>query len=231
VSLLISCVTTPPPPSETIRLTPSEKTEKVQLPPTKLSPPSAKDTVSTKEPPVGFVRYTVKAGDSLITLANRFGMSLESLKSVNGLSETALKEGTVIFVPKIDVPESVEGEPFSYPVIGRLVANFETIVDNAPSRGIEIAVPFGTPVKASRTGVVSYVSECFPGYGGLVLIRHGNYCTLYGFLSEIYVACGSRVRKGEVIGKSGKSPYSGKERLRFRIYDGDTAVNPALFIK
>ncbi|MCX7702777.1 MAG: LysM peptidoglycan-binding domain-containing M23 family metallopeptidase [Planctomycetota bacterium] len=191
---------------------------------------SAREMV-VKEPPVGFARYTVRAGDTISGLASRFGMSVETLKAVNNLSDSSVREGSVIFVPKVEIPENDEREPFSYPVKGRIVANFDTLVDNAPCRGIEIAVPFATAVTASRTGVVEYVSHFFPGYGGLVLIRHGNYRTLYGFLSEIYVVPGSRVRKGEILGRSGRSPYSGKERIRFRIYDGDTAINPLLFLK
>lgn len=184
-----------------------------------------------ERPPVGFKAYRIKAGDTLSTIAEKHGISVRLLKKINNLLSDDIYEGETIFVPCDDVPGFIKDESFAYPVKGRAVGYFNSIVDGAPCLGVEFAVKYGTEVRASRTGVVVYISKRLPGYGGLVIVRHGRYRTLYGFLSEIYVRVGSRVRKGEIIGRSGRSPYSKKERLRFRIYDGDTSINPLLFLK
>ena len=182
-------------------------------------------------PPLGFKGYKVRAGDTLASIAKDHKTSVEVLRRVNNLLGDEIYEGETLFVPRNDVAECVRGESFSYPVRGRVVGRFGSLIDGAPCRGLEFAVRYGTEVRASRTGIVVFVADRLPGYGRAVIIKHGRYRTFYGFLSEVYVRVGSRIRKGEVIAKSGRSPYSRKERLRFRIYDGDTPVNPLLFLK
>ena len=212
-----------PPRTATRRTTPEQDTSSQKTSP---SPLRERGT-----PPVGFKRYKVRAGDTLASIAKEYRTSVEVLREVNNLLGDEIYEGEILFVPRNDVAEYVEGESFSYPVRGKVVGRFGTLIDGAPCRGLEFAVRYGTEVRASRTGIVVFIADRLPGYGRAVIIRHGRYRTFYGFLSEVYVRVGSRIRKGEVIAKSGRSPYSKKERLRFRIYDGDTPVNPLLFLK
>jgi len=168
----------------------------------------------------GTLPYQVRRGDTLYSIAKRYGTTVEALVSLNGEAvRKGIKAGQVILVPSPDVPEFVAGEKFRWPALGRVVAGFGERLEGARIEGLEIALPEGTPVKASRTGVVTYVSEDFPGFGGLVVMRHGDYRTVYARLSEIYVQAGRKVGQGFVIGRSGR-------RLHFRIYRGREALDP-----
>lgn len=54
-----------------------------------------------------FIRYTVKKGETLKTIARKFGVSAEELRSINGLASSRIKAGKVILVP---VPKEEEEE-------------------------------------------------------------------------------------------------------------------------
>ena len=179
----------------------------------------------------GTWRYKVERGDTLFSVAKRFGTTVADLKRLNDLKNDSLATGQILLVPERPVPEVVEGETFGPPVNGRVASRFGSLRLRATCWGVEYAVPAGTPVVASRTGTVVQVSRKFPGYGGLVVIRHGRWRTVYGYMSEIGVRAGRRVRKGTVIGRSGRCPYDGAERLHFRIYEGRHARDPLSLIR
>jgi len=92
--------------------------------------------------------------------------------------------------------------------------------------GVDIAAPWGTPVRATSDGVVSFAGR----HGG-----HGNYVRLemgggigtgYGHLSRIAVAYGQRVRAGEIIGYVGSTGLSTGPHLHYEMYRGGRTVNP-----
>ena len=68
--------------------------------------------------------------------------------------------------------------------------------------GRDIAAPEGTPVVASRSGIV-LSSGLAGGYGLAIELEHRatHRRTLYGHLSELYVRSGDAVQQGEVIGR------------------------------
>ena len=60
--------------------------------------------------------------------------------------------------------------------------------------GYDIAVPVGTPVHPTQSGIV-YYAGAYKGYGNLVVVEHGEgYVTMYGHNSEILVKPGDKVR-------------------------------------
>jgi lipoprotein NlpD len=118
---------------------------------------------------------------------------------------------------------------FVWPVRGKLVTGFGTFAGKS-SKGVEIAVPHGTPVVAAAAGKVIY-SKDMRGYGNLIILEHAdNYFTVYGFNAKNLVAVNSFIGKGERIALSG-TPSSGKSpRLHFEIRKGKTAVNPIFYL-
>lgn len=51
------------------------------------------------EQPAGYFNYTVKSGDTLWLLANRFGTTVDAIKRLNGLSSDNLQIGQVLRIP------------------------------------------------------------------------------------------------------------------------------------
>jgi len=48
----------------------------------------------------GTVRHTVKPGDSLSSLATKYGTSVSSIKKANGISGTMIRDGKTLVIPK-----------------------------------------------------------------------------------------------------------------------------------
>ncbi|WP_437178063.1 M23 family metallopeptidase [Geomonas diazotrophica] len=75
-------------------------------------------------------------------------------------------------------------------------------------RGIDIAVPVGTPVRATRGGRVAFAGER-RGYGATVILAHDNGDrTLYGHNASVNVRSGEWVEAGTVLALSGNSGRS-----------------------
>jgi lipoprotein NlpD len=118
---------------------------------------------------------------------------------------------------------------FAWPVRGQVVSAFGS-GDGKAGKGIEIAVPLGTPVTAAAAGKVIY-SGTIRGFGNLVILEHAdNYFTVYGFNSKNLVPIDSFVGQGDRIALSG-APSGGKSpRLHFEIRKGKTAANPIFYL-
>ncbi len=81
--------------------------------------------------------------------------------------------------------------------------------------GIDIAVPVGTPVRATRPGRILFAGER-SGYGATVIVEHSNGDrTLYGHNSMIRVSPGDRVEAGTVLAFSGNSGRSTGPHVHF----------------
>lgn len=82
-------------------------------------------------------------------------------------------------------------------------------------RGIDIAVPVGTPVRATRKGRVVFAGPR-SGYGSTVIVEHANGDrTLYGHNSLIRVRTGDLVESGTVVASSGNTGRSTGPHIHF----------------
>ena len=82
-------------------------------------------------------------------------------------------------------------------------------------RGIDIAVPVGTPVLAVRKGRVVFAGER-RGYGGTVIVEHDNGDrTMYGHNSLVRVTTGELVESGTVVAFSGNTGRSTGPHVHF----------------
>jgi murein DD-endopeptidase MepM/ murein hydrolase activator NlpD len=97
--------------------------------------------------------------------------------------------------------------------------------------GIDIAVPLGTPVRASGGGSVSEAGYN-ADYGLFVLLRHpSGYETMYGHMSRLIAAEGDQVQAGQVIGLSGNSGRSTAPHLHFEIRRDAKSIDPLELVK
>jgi len=82
-------------------------------------------------------------------------------------------------------------------------------------RGIDIVVPVGTAVRATRPGLILFAGER-SGYGATVIVEHGNGDrTLYGHNSLVRVTPGELVEAGTVLAFSGNSGRSTGPHVHF----------------
>ena len=92
--------------------------------------------------------------------------------------------------------------------------------------GIDIGVPYGTPIHAAAAGTILYCGW-ESGYGNLVVIDHGgNLATAYGHQSSIAVTCGQHVDQGQVIGYVGCTGHCTGPHLHFEVRIDGNAVDP-----
>ena len=117
---------------------------------------------------------------------------------------------------------------WSPPVDGPVARSFEApaFAYGPGHRGIDFAVPPGTPVRASGDGVVAFAG---PVAGSLhVVVAHdGNLRTTYAFLAGISVRAGERVPRGQVVGSAGSSgPEHEAGGLHFGVRLGDRYLDP-----
>ena len=145
--------------------------------------------------------------------------AIEPTSSVNMVKPTA--------TPSDDEAGASGAAGFRWPVRGRVVAGYGPKPTGQQNDGINISVPEGTPVKASEDGVVAYAGNELKGYGNLVLIRHANgYVTAYAHASELMVKRGDKVKRGQVIAKSGQTGNVSSPQLHFQVRKGSTPVDP-----
>ncbi len=93
-------------------------------------------------------------------------------------------------------------------------------------RGVDIAVPAGTPVRAMTGGRVRFAGEQ-NGYGRAVWIDHGGgVLAVYAHLSRLDVATRDAVGPGQIIGLSGSSGHATGPHLHFEVWRWGRPVDP-----
>ncbi|MBB5074290.1 murein DD-endopeptidase MepM/ murein hydrolase activator NlpD [Bartonella callosciuri] len=259
--------------------------------------------------------YIVQSGDTLLSIARQIGVSVETLKLANGISNNSIYIGQVLVIPnkraeatsithnngwvasrtessfqsrsmpsvknkkdsslnkapvttvpstkidksnaeqnfsrqrmsldhKIDVSEAVSHADkgvtpqatgisrMRWPVRGRLLSHFGQKRGTTTNRGIDIAVPEGSSVKAAENGVVIYASDGLKELGNVVMIRHeNNIITIYGCNSKLFVHKGQRIQRGDEIAKSGVSGNVKTPRLYFEVRKNSLPVDPIKYLE
>ena len=92
------------------------------------------------------------------------------------------------------------------------------------NHGIDIMVEAGTPARAVFEGVVTGVMNIMGTT--VVMVRHGEYLTVYQNLSSASVKKGDKVSTKQTLGTVAKSSSSNTYELHFEIWKNDRYVNP-----
>jgi murein DD-endopeptidase MepM/ murein hydrolase activator NlpD len=99
-------------------------------------------------------------------------------------------------------------------------------VSEATHYGYDLASTAGATITAANAGRVLFAGD-LGIYGECVLLDHGlGLASLYGHLSQIDVAAGDRVEKGQALGRSGETGLAGGDHLHFALLLGGTYVDP-----
>jgi len=122
-------------------------------------------------------------------------------------------------------PASRSASGFIWPVSGPVTSPFGMRWGRMHT-GIDIGVPYGTPIRAAASGQVIYAGW-MDGYGNLIFIDHGRgISTGYAHQSSIAVSNGQTVSQGQVIGYVGCTGHCFGPHLHFEVRVNGTPVDP-----
>jgi murein DD-endopeptidase MepM/ murein hydrolase activator NlpD len=186
--------------------------------------------------------------DTSRKLAEKSGVIEEPISSGSGGPELPLdEEGLAALAGKmaqlernIHVYESVLRKrgytPTVWPVMGKLEGGFGG--RRSPfggssyefHSGQDIEAAWGAPVVSGASGKVSFVGWQ-NGYGQLIVVDHGGgLTTRYGHLSQIDVALGQTLTRGQFIGRVGSTGRSTGPHLHYEVRINDQPVNPLQYL-
>lgn len=97
------------------------------------------------------------------------------------------------------------------------------------SNGVRITTERGAKVRAVFNGEVSEIIK-LKNVNPIIMIRHGNYISIYKNLSSVYVKKGDKVTTKQQIGEVSTNPRTGETILSFTISEGFSTENPASWI-
>jgi murein DD-endopeptidase MepM/ murein hydrolase activator NlpD len=187
------------------------------------------------------ILHTVKNGETLKTIAEKYQADVKAIQTVNELFSENIAAGKDLFIPGARVDrvrlQEINGDLFIWPVNGAITSPYGYRRDpfngsrSQFHSGMDIRGGMGTPIKAAMAGRVSQV-----GYdnvlGNYVMIsHHSGYRTLYGHLSVIRTRTGAYVAQGEIVGEVGSTGLSTGPHLHFMVYKNGVTVNPRALMR
>jgi murein DD-endopeptidase MepM/ murein hydrolase activator NlpD len=191
--------------------------------------------------PVTGVKYKIKSGDTIASLAKKFDANADDILNFNGI-DGDLAIGTEIIIPDGEIaaePTPAPKAPGSKPkgVVKQIIVEATSAIGNyaAPLaryvktqgvhgyNAVDLAAPIGTPIMASADGdvIIAKPSGWNGGYGSYVVLHHDDGSqTLYGHASRVIVSEGQHVVQGQVIAYVGSTGKSTGSHLHFEIRNG-----------
>ena len=94
------------------------------------------------------------------------------------------------------------------------------------NNGVNIGTGKGSLARCIFQGEVTGVTS-IPMVGKLVIVRHGEYLSVYSNLDEVYVQTGDKVKAKQNIGKIQFDAEEGKTEMNLQIWRGQNKLNPA----
>lgn len=167
--------------------------------------------------------HRVRRGETLWSIARRWGVTVADLKQANGLTGDTIYAGQELVIPGGGVGPSEQHRTTdstgpAWPVPGLRQARRD-------GDALVIYTPEGTSVVAAAGGRVNYVSEQVRGLGAVVMLEHpGGVLTFYGRLGEVAVRLGQSVGRGAPLGRVAPGGEAGP-RLRFMVFKDGKAVS------
>lgn len=125
--------------------------------------------------------------------------------------------------------------PSLAPVNGWVTSGFGSRISpftgqKVPHKGVDLASPIGTPIRAPADGVVIF-SGAKAGFGNFVMIAHGNgVVSRYGHNAQNMVQPGQKIKRGEQIATVGMTGRTTGPHLHYEVLVNGIYVNPKKFI-
>jgi len=201
-------------------------------------------------PPVNGLVRTVKAGDTLASVAAAEKVDAADIVATNGLTDETLVLGQVLIIPgargaPIPTPRPTRRPEVRVATVSRPSSSSRSSA-HAPAAyaggtfawpvaggyisqyssyghpALDIAADYGTGVLAAASGTVIFAGWKSNGGGYQVWIAHGGgLFTTYNHMSSIATSYGDQVGRGSFIGRVGTSGWATGPHLHFEVWHGD----------
>ena len=97
------------------------------------------------------------------------------------------------------------------------------------NNGIDIGTKTGANARAIFDGEVSGVIV-IPGSGKAVLVRHGEYLSVYSNLDDVFVKSGQKVSTKQSLGSIRNNEEDSKTEMNLQIWKGTIKMNPEIWL-
>lgn len=164
-----------------------------------------------------------ESGDTAVDLKNLIkALSI----SDEGFVRTALEQSSAsrswseAFLPPVNSsPTNSAGDQ-------RVVLLDTTEIARGPASGVRFPVSRRTPVVSANTGTVVFIGT-LGLLGNTIIVDHGfGLSSIYSHLSDVAVQRGTKVQRGQEIGKTGATGLAQSEEVYFEIRIHGTPVSP-----
>jgi murein DD-endopeptidase MepM/ murein hydrolase activator NlpD len=201
-------------------------------------------------PPVNGLVVTVKAGDTLATIAAAEKVDAADIVATNALTDETLVIGQVLILPGARGAPIPTPKPTRRPVVRVATVSRPSTTTHTSTRSpaqysggafawpvaggyisqyarpghpaLDIAADYGTAVKAAAAGTVIFAGWRGNGGGYQIWIAHGSgLYTTYNHLSALAVSDGESVGQGAFIGRVGTSGWATGPHLHFEVWHGE----------
>lgn len=203
------------------------------------------------EPAQQLKTHSVAEGDTLYSIAWRYGMDYRKLANINHikppylislgqvihledknkkiLTDPSMKKGHPLQVASIGAPEQEFfkiTKSWIWPAKGKVLNEFSPL-----NKGINIIAQEGDPIFATAAGRVVYCGSGLRGYGNLIILKHNNiYFSAYAHNRSVYVKEGEWVYQGQKIAEMGRTGTN-RIMLHFEIRKAGSPIDPINFLK
>jgi len=180
---------------------------------------------------------------SELETALEMGISNMSLQEVSRQIQVLRKEMDLRLTSFKQITNKIEYErqlfrstPLIWPANGYLTSHFGRRLSPFSGladwhKGVDIAAPAGTPVRAAADGVVQLAGWA-GGYGKIAVINHRHgYSTRYGHNRQILVKKGDKVKRGQIIALMGSTGNATGPHCHYEVWYLGRAVNPRRFMR
>lgn len=160
--------------------------------------PENTETPTIPPTPV-YVKYTVKRGDTLSTVAKQFKVSVEAIRTANNLTDDTIKAGDVLNIPQgTPTPgafaqggtngtgDATEGPPTNTPLVLRTPTLIAYVTSTAPALS---TTPSPTP------GVVNYIVRSGDNLGSIANV----YSTTVQAIIDLNKLTGFNIKAGQAL--------------------------------
>jgi lipoprotein NlpD len=199
--------------------------------------------------------YVVRKGDSLYSIAFRYGLDYKSLARINRVrppytiyaGQSIRLRGSVKFRKQDGGPVATQSSSkppskaskapqglntlvasWRWPLKGVVINRFS--LAQPVNKGIDIAGGIGDAVTVAADGVVVYAGGNLRGYGQLVIVKHNDiFLSAYGNNEKMLVKEGEKVKAGKPIARVGKTAAN-DVMLHFEIRRDGKPVDPMKYL-